>query len=166
MATYNPLSGEGLFDVAAKLYGDTPAGVQDLLTLNSGINVDSDLFGTSLTYTPGLKRTPPVIVTQTQTSPTATYKTRYLQSVYDLAIQLYGDVSKIGNLIKLFSNLDSNITLGFGIDVPLQSDPIAQYFSTNNIIVATDLTGNRDLTADLTTITVDSDQITADQTIY
>lgn len=68
----------------------------------------------------------------------ATYRTRDKQNVYDLAIQLYGDLSKIGNLIKLFPNLDNEIALGSSITVEDQVDPMALYFSNNNIIVATD----------------------------
>ena len=70
----------------------------------------------------------------------ATYKTRDKQSVYDLAVQLYGDVSKIGNLLKNFSNLDSELALGSGITLEVQKDPIAIFFSEQKIIVATDFT--------------------------
>jgi hypothetical protein len=69
----------------------------------------------------------------------STYLTRDSQSVYDLAVQLYGDVSKIGILLKLFPNLDSAISLNSPIVVETQIDPIAIFFSDNRIIVATDI---------------------------
>ena len=68
-----------------------------------------------------------------------TYLTRDSQSVYDLAVQLYGDVSKIGILLKLFPNLDSAITLNSPISVGQQIDPIALYFSDNRVVTSTDV---------------------------
>jgi hypothetical protein len=140
MALYSPLSGEGLFDIAAKLYGDTVAGVQDLLTLNPSIDLDADdLFGQELTYTAGLKRVKPVFPeAETRVSETI-YTTRERQSVYDLAIQLYGDLSKIGNILNYFPNLDDNITVGSEITLSEQEDPMAVYFKDRQIIVSTDL---------------------------
>jgi hypothetical protein len=96
----------------------------------------------------------------------ATYKYYTIsgQSVFDLAIQLYGDVSKIGNLIELFPNLNNIIDIGQEITVEVQTDPIAKYFSDNRLKVATDVVDDS-LTVDSDLITVDSDLITADQTI-
>ena len=69
----------------------------------------------------------------------AIYKTRQKQSVYDLSVQLYGDISKIGEVLKVFTDLDSNIAVASEIDVPVQTDPQAIYFSDNKIIIATDI---------------------------
>lgn len=69
----------------------------------------------------------------------ATYKTRQKQSAFDLAVQLYGDVSEIGKVIGTFTNLNSNIPVGSSIDVTETKDPIAKYFTDNKLIVATDL---------------------------
>jgi hypothetical protein len=140
MALYSPLSGEGLFDIAAKLYGDTVAGVQDLLTLNPSIDLDADdLFGQELTYTAGLKRVKPVFPEPEMRVSETIYTTRERQSVYDLAIQLYGDLSKIGNILNYFPNLDDNITVGSEITLSDQEDPMAVYFKDRQIIVSTDL---------------------------
>lgn len=68
-----------------------------------------------------------------------TYLTRQYQTVYDLTVQLYGDMSKIGILMKNFPNLNSAIDFNSEVTVTQQSDPIAKYFSDNSIIVATDL---------------------------
>jgi hypothetical protein len=69
----------------------------------------------------------------------ATYKTRHKQSVFDLAIQLYGDVSEVGKIMTTFTDLDNNIPVGSSLEVEATKDPIALYFGTNKIIVATDL---------------------------
>lgn len=73
-----------------------------------------------------------------------TYLTRQYQTVYDLAVQLYGDSSKIGILLKLFPNLNSAIDFNSQITVENQVDPIAKYFLDTGIIVSTDIvsTGN------------------------
>ena len=70
----------------------------------------------------------------------ATYKTRDKQSVYDLAVQLYGDVSKIGKLLTQFTDLDNVLTLNSEIEVATQTDPIAIYFIDKSMIVSTDFT--------------------------
>jgi hypothetical protein len=67
------------------------------------------------------------------------YLTRSYQNVYDLAIQLYGDLSKIGILMELFPNLDEAITLSSSVTVEEQTDPIAKYFKDKRLIVATDV---------------------------
>jgi len=67
------------------------------------------------------------------------YTTRKQQSVYDLAVQLYGSISNIGNLLKLFPNLDNEIPLGSKIIIEEQADPIAKFFLDRKIIVCTDL---------------------------
>jgi hypothetical protein len=141
MATYKALSGETVFDVAAKLYsGDTALGLLDLLTNNPTINLDSDdLGGITLTYTASLKRLKPVFVSIPTIQTAAPYYTRERQSVYDLCIQLYGDLSKIGNLLELFPNLDTVIPAGSEVTVEDTDDPIKLFFSDRRLIVATDL---------------------------
>lgn len=141
MEQYKALSGETLFDVAAKLYnGDASLGVSDLLSKNSQVNLNAaDLGGTTLNYTAGLKRAKPVIIATPGVVTPPTYKTRSLQTVYDLCIQLYGDVSKIGNLLKVFPNLDEQITVGNSVSPERSSDPVKGYFTDRELIVSTDL---------------------------
>lgn len=95
------------------------------------------------------------------------YKTISMQSVFDLSVQLYGDISKIGNLVRNFPNLDDNIEIGEVITLDVQTDPIAVYFKERGIKVATDIIDDTvPITVDNTDITVDTTEITSDQTIY
>lgn len=89
-----------------------------------------------------------------------------MQSVYDLAVQLYGDVSKIGILLKLFPNLDSVIDLNSAILVEPQLDPIALFFTDNGYIVATDVVsqGEENPTFDSSVAKWDSDIYSFDMT--
>lgn len=167
MAQYSPLKGETLYDVAANLYGDIVAGIQDLLTLNATINLDADdLYGSALTYTKDLKRVKPVFPVVPEPAGDSTYSTRSLQSIYDLVIQLYGDMSKIGNLIEYFPNLDRNVDVGQVIEVTEESDPIATFFRDRDIIVSTDIINRLPsrLTLDTSSITWDSTRYTFDET--
>jgi hypothetical protein len=139
MALYKPLSGETIFDIAVKLYGgDFSLGMTDLLENNDIDISDTDLFGTDLTYTVGLTRIKPVYILP-EVAKVTVYKTRFKQSIYDLTIQLYGDLSKIGNLTEFFSNLDNNLTVNTEIELPVQDDPIAEFFRDRQIIVSTDV---------------------------
>lgn len=87
------------------------------------------------------------------------YISRSNQSVYDLAIQIYGDLSKIGILMKLFPNLNSSVNLNSSIMVEDQTDPIAKYFKDKRIIVATDSF------VDLSVITFDRIDFTWDSNV-
>ncbi len=142
MAQYSPLAEESVYDIAVKLYGDAALGVQILLSQNEIDLDDNSIFGTELSYTLGATRTKPVYPVIEIFRPEEPYTTLYLQSAYDLAIQLYGDVSKIGNIINYFPNLDTLIAVGSEISVSEQDDPIAIYFKDKEIAVGTDIDSN------------------------
>lgn len=167
MAQYNPLYGEGVFDVAAKLYKETSSGVSDLLALNA-IDLDADLFGTTLIYTEGLEPLKTVIVTIPKPIIKEIFLTRKDQTVFDLAVQLYGNVSKIGSLLQAFPNLNGEIPLNTSIDIIEQSDPIVKYFKDRNLIPSTGFTyvapAIEQATFDSSIITIDSTLYTFDQT--
>ena len=66
------------------------------------------------------------------------YKARKLQSHFDLVVQLYGDFSKIGEILKNIDDINGEIPLGTSFNVPVQNDPAALFFSNRGIIVQTD----------------------------
>ena len=135
MAQYSPLSGESFYDIAAKLYdNDTALGILDILTLNQNIDPNADLFGTTIIYRSGLTRKK-VVVEPITTTKQAVYVTSKNQSVYDLALQLYGDVAKIGNILTEISDIDVEVPFGTSFLVPEQQDPQALFFK--NKIIAT-----------------------------
>ncbi len=65
------------------------------------------------------------------------YKTRKRQSHFDLAVQLYGDFSKIGEILKNIDDINGEIPIGTIFDVPVQTDPAALFFTNKKIIVQT-----------------------------
>ena len=118
MATlnYTVLQGQTIFDIAAKLYNDFPLGLSDLLQLNN-ISLSSSL-PTTLTYTPGLTRNVPKYNIPIIDNPQQSFIVREGQTIYDLAIQLYGKFEGIGNLISLLPSLDTDLTPGSVILYP------------------------------------------------
>ena len=72
----------------------------------------------------------------------ATYTIQEGQTIFDVALQLYGDVSQVYTIIKanptqLESILTRNLS-GKVITYELQDNDIANYFRTNAIIIATE----------------------------
>lgn len=66
------------------------------------------------------------------------YKTRKRQSHFDLAVQLYGDFSKIGEILKNIDDINGEILMGTIFDIPTQTDPTAIFFSSRGLFVQTD----------------------------
>lgn len=133
--TYNPLVGENVYDVAAKLYvNNSMAGVQDLIKSNPTIDLNAtDLNGTTLTYnilTTPLTTVPNIPIIQ----PLPSYVIASLQTIYDLAIQLYGDVNKISSLLSYFSDINSELS---GVISFSSNSPVSKYYSDRGIIVQT-----------------------------
>lgn len=95
---------------------------------------------------------------------TVIYRTHNLQSHFDLAVQLYGDISKIGEILIKISDINGNIPIGTIFTIPEQTDPQAIYFK--NKVVATDFITNEedDVTFDSTVYTFDSTVLTFDRT--
>jgi hypothetical protein len=137
--TYSPLIGEDVYSVAAKLYNDVYLGVMDLLILNQSINLNlSDLSGLNLNYTSGLKRKKPNFAPlQINASGSVDYIVRESQSIYDLAIQIYGDVQKLPDLISAFTNINLQIAAGSKYTYLNVNNPIKQYFLDRGIIIST-----------------------------
>lgn len=70
--------------------------------------------------------------------PKTTFLTRDKQNIYDLSLQLLGDISKIGILMELFPNLNYDIPLNSPVTLETQKDPIAKFFLDRGVIVSTD----------------------------
>jgi len=61
------------------------------------------------------------------------------QTIFDLSLQLYGDVSKVYSLIQLNSNIDNITTNDLTGKVIVYEDPqneVSEYYKTNSINIA------------------------------
>lgn len=122
--------GQTIFDVALIAYHDA-ARVYDLLAENSQIeNINSDITGLTLTYTPAALVQKELTKTITVTQPNVTIGSG--QTLYDIALQYYGGAEYVFDLIKQ-NNLES-----------LNSDAtgIMLNYQTNNTYVPVFFRGN------------------------
>lgn len=141
---YRPLKDEYLFDVALKLYGDAVLGVQKILMLNPLLNIDDELYGNEIIYTQEPKRNKPVFV-EVERTLTENYSSYDFQSIYDVSVQLFGDLSGIGYLSTVLLNLDSRVPLGTIFSTAKSNDPIVKYFKESRIIVQTEIVESGEL---------------------
>ena len=71
------------------------------------------------------------------------------QTLFDIALQYYGDVSKAVDIIKLNSNIPNllfNGLNGLTISVDEQNNDVVNYYKTNNIKITTrfpEITGGK-----------------------
>ncbi len=76
-----------------------------------------------------------------------TYTVKQGQNLLDIAIQIYGDVSKVFDLARA-NGLDIGTSLVAGIEIEIDESKIVKpkivkYFSDNQIIIATDGTDSQ-----------------------
>lgn len=64
-----------------------------------------------------------------------TYKTREFQSIFDLAVQLYGDISRIDEILPTIRNLGTKIEFGTSVTYTPTKDPVSLFFQ--NKVIAT-----------------------------
>src|SRR5579859_7762087 len=107
MATlnYNTLQGQTLYDIACLLYNDFSLGIQDLMTLN---NLSLGTLPSVILYTPGLSRVIPKYNIPIVDNPNQEYIIFSGQSIYDLAVQIFGGLEGIGNLLGNVTSLNQN----------------------------------------------------------
>lgn len=132
---YSAQKGEYIFDVAAKLYGDTALGIQNILALNPGLDLDSDLFGVSITYNSATRRKP--VFPNAEKQKNTYFYARDFQSVYDVSLQLFGNLTGLGSVLLVHQNLDQKATIGTEFTVTETSDPMVDYYLKNKIISQT-----------------------------
>lgn len=132
---YRAQKGEYLFDVAAKLYGDVTLGVARILELNTGINIDDDLFGISINYTDEKRRKP--VFNRVENKKTEYFYAYDLQSVYDMSLQIFGNLTGLKNVLQVHENLDEKIPIATAFERQESKDPMVRYYLNNRIIVQT-----------------------------
>lgn len=132
---YKAQNGEYLYDVAAKLYGDVALGVSRILELNPELNIDNDLFGVSINYTDENRRKP--VFNRTEKKKTDYFYAYDLQSVYDMSLQIFGNLTGLKNVLQVHENLDEKIPISTSFERKESKDPMVKYYLNNGIIVQT-----------------------------
>lgn len=98
--TYKAKEGETVFDMAITLYKDM-RGTSDILLMNPALsNLDSvTYFGQVISWDDSIVYKKEVFVEQAKEAARSPWKTLQGQTVYDLAIQIYGDINNLGKII-------------------------------------------------------------------
>lgn len=129
--------GQNIYDMAVVLYGDA-RGVTELIRLNPGVftNLDAeDYVGQSIIYDDAITFeafVAPVVL------PIPVKETTWLshvgQSVYDIALQFYGDLSGLGKVMRSVTDLDDAIPAGSSFQVDVVNEPNVSYFAKRGIV--------------------------------
>lgn len=128
--------GQSIFDVALICYQDASR-AYDLISDNPQIdNINSDLTGMILSYTPATVTQKEALKTITVTQNNVTIG--FMQSLFDVALQYYGSADRVYDVIieNGLENLASDPT-GINLKYTTNNTFAPLYYRTNNITVAT-----------------------------
>ena len=145
--------GQTIFDVALICYQDASR-AYDILAENPTIpNINADLTGYIINYTPASVTQKEVIKTITPTKKSVTIG--YSQTLFDVALQYYVGAENVYDLIakNAIENINSNAT-GVVLNYDVNNTYAPLYYRINNINVATKplkITENPTLTYSLLT---------------
>ena len=116
MKTYTVTSGLSVYDVAILLYNDS-RGTAVIIANNQSLLPDSIIAaGTVINYDETVIYSKYVDAIIPSNPLRSNYIVPESQSVWDLAIQLYGTIDKLSSIINVYSNdLNSQVTVGLSI---------------------------------------------------
>lgn len=138
MPNYRTISNQSIFDVCISTRGDF-TNLYDVISqfgnINSFVPIGENVQYIILANSKAFIQPIPII-----NSLDSIYLTADYQSIYDVAIQLHGDMARIDEILPIIRNLGTKI--GFAQSIPFTPnlDPISLFF--NNKIVATALSEN------------------------
>lgn len=116
LKTYISAEGQTVYNLAIKLYNSS-MGVSNILSLNSSLVPDVSITtGTSIVYDDSVSYVPVTNYILPTNSIRPSFVIRENQSVWDLAINLYGDAQFISKLINVISS-DLNSQMPVGVNV-------------------------------------------------
>lgn len=130
--TASPYDNENIYDLAIRLYGNingVSGLVGSLTSLDSAVT--SDVTYEEIVFEDYVSKTEPIIRRETLET-----VVRENQSIYDLAVQLSGNLSGISSVLSNYTTLDANIQ-GNTISITKSSDPLIDIFQRNEFVFAT-----------------------------
>ena len=115
MANYIIQDGQNIFDIATSLYG-SPEYAISILKANSGFTSANQITGLTqmnIVYDPQVKKDNQIlnVSNNTPSASASTYSTFEAQSLFDLALQVYGNLENVYDIIKVngFNNINQNV---------------------------------------------------------
>ena len=137
---YIALEGQTIYDLAILLYKDS-RGVGELTKLNPNVFLDldsTDFQGQIITYEDDKLFSSYVSPDNVVLNGLESYITGEGQSVYDVAIQLYGNLTDgLKNVLSHYLNLDAVPSVNIEIPRNRPDDPTGDLFRNKGILVAT-----------------------------
>lgn len=139
MPNYTIKTGESIYDVSVKIYGDISYSI-DLIKLNPDlVNLNNaDISGLTIAYEI-IEKTDfkPVKVVTESTQKLVTIGEN--QSVFDLSLQMYGSLDEVFKVISLsgVENLNDNEIKGVTFNYDYVNGIVQNYFNDKNIKIAT-----------------------------
>ena len=131
-------NGQTIFDLALFCYNDASL-VYDLISENPNItDIGMDLTGLTLVYTP--KKVVKFEAKQNAKTLNKVVTITSEQTLFDLSLQYYGDVSKVYELIQNNTFLDSIISEEFNSNIltlTSEKNYVNNYFEKNGINIGT-----------------------------
>lgn len=129
--------GRTIYDVSIQLYGSINY-VQKILTDNPSISVDYDFSanpGTIIIYDEVIIQQPVLDSLIQVESNIKTFKSHYGQSLYDVCMMIYGDISLLAKLMTDNGIINSNETYLYNKDFIFDTDYIVDKAFYNNLIL-------------------------------
>lgn len=122
LKTYRPNSTQDVFDIAQILYGD-PRGVQDILRLNPGIDLEAEsYFGQEIVYDNSIAYESEVFASTPRVPQRQPIFAKEGQTIYDLALEIYGDTRGVQDILRLNPDLDLEAESYFGQEIAYDPD--------------------------------------------
>jgi len=144
LAKISTISSDSIFDLAVRLYGRVGDGLYDIIRA-TGVPASIPV-GTVYEYTPVPAKTTLVAPVKINRSKETTYLSRDAQNIFDVAVQLFGDVGRIDRLIPIIRTFGLAIPLYTPITYTPTKDPIAAFFSgrivATSFLIVEDIMGN------------------------
>lgn len=106
LKTYIAQDQETIYDLAIRLYKDA-RGINDILLLNPSLDLNAaTYFGAQIVYDDAILYKREVFVTVAAKPPREPWSVHAFQTVYDLCLQIYGDISSLPKILANFNSLD------------------------------------------------------------
>lgn len=132
------INGQTIFDLALFCYNDASL-VYDLIAENPTItDIGMDLTGLTLVYTP--KKVVPYEAKQNAKTLNKVVTITSEQTLFDLSLQYYGDVSFVYDLIQNNTFLDNILSNSFNSNTLIlgnEKNYVNNYYYKNNIMIGT-----------------------------
>lgn len=135
MGIKTAIQGQTVYDLVIDIYGSIN-GLVDFL-LNNSLSLDDDLSGEDISFSDDIvfdEFVPPVVLRSPNRSPWITVQG---QTIFDIAIQLYGSFDNFSDIIKQMSVPNGAVETNVSIDLLDTKNVNAILFENNSYVVAT-----------------------------